>query len=520
MGAKILILHAGTPRFLRRFFLCATAVLIAAAVCFVGCGKGGGSIAGKEPIKRVIKVESNVDALSAWAANGAKASVLVHVDPLDDMAAFPVSLMEDMKNAAGHLKRRNVPPLDNIAAMIEGGGTVSLGFMAGMYKRVIWVIPSSRPVGETPVDDLKNYFLQRRGFPAAALADFKVDGKHITGTVTGVPLTVTRLEDLSLADAENAIVDIDLYYFMATKIENPAYQTGTRTLLGFLRELGARNVRANLVTVNLSTANTMVAMDLRYYGDVIREALTNPGALNGPMPDAWKYMIQAEDSLGAKRFASAAAIYKDIIETTQDNAGIHFFLAIAEGYQDKGPECRAALLDAYRLDSGYLKGFFQLARVLAAAGKIAAGLDVLDTPDLGKLYSTDDMDYQRGVFFYTAHKPLDAMTHLMRVAEQRPNDFGLFTILFRACREAGNDEAEISALEKLVDIDDGRVRREMPWVYADLGRLYEKIGFPGNASEAYEKYIETKPGDSLSTVFRKRIDAWKAKNILGPRGRP
>ncbi len=71
MGAKILTLHAGTPRFLRRFFLCVTAVLIAAAVCFVGCGKGGGSIAGKEPIKRVIKVESNVDALRAWAANGA-----------------------------------------------------------------------------------------------------------------------------------------------------------------------------------------------------------------------------------------------------------------------------------------------------------------------------------------------------------------------------------------------------------------------------------------------------------------
>jgi len=516
MGANHSILRAGTPRFLRRFFSCATVVLIAAAVCLAGCGKGGGSIAGKEPIEKVIKVESNVDALGAWAANGAAASVLVHIDPSDDMAAFPASRMEDMKNAAGHLRRRNVQVLDNIAAMIESGGTVSLGFMAGMYKRVIWVIPSPRPVGETPVDDFKNYFIRRRGFPAAALADFRADGKHITGTVTGVPLTITRLADLSLADTENAIIDIDLYYFMATKIENPAYQTGTKTLLEFLRELGARNVRANLVTVNLSTVNTMVPMDLRNYGDVIREALTNPGALNGPVPDAWKYMIRAEDSLCAKRYASAAAIYNDIISTKKDNAGIYFFLAIAEGFQDKGPECRAALLDAYRLDGEYLRGFFQLARVLADAGKIAAGLDILDTPDLEKILSPDDMSYQRGVFFYTAHKPLDAMTYLMRVAEQRPKDFGLFTILFRACREAENDEGQISALQKLVDIDDGRVKRSMPWVYADLGRLYEKIGYPGNASELYEKHIQANPGDSLSTVFRKRIDTWKAKKIIRP----
>jgi tetratricopeptide (TPR) repeat protein len=198
---------------------------------------------------------------------------------------------------------------------------------------------------------------------------------------------------------------------------------------------------------------------------------------------------------------------------------IYFCLAIAEGFQDKGPECRAALLEAYRLDRGYLEGFFQLARVLADAGKIDAGLHILDTPDLETIVGPDNMTYQRGVFFYTAHRQSDAIKYLTLVAEQWWDDFGLFTILFRAYREAGQDEGQIFALQKLVDIDDERVKREMPWVYADLGTLYEKSGFPGNASELYEKYIQANPEDSLSAVFRKQIDAWEAKKIIRPRVR-
>jgi hypothetical protein len=48
-------------------------------------------------------------------------------------------------------------------------------------------------------------------------------------------------------------------------------------------------------------------------------------------------------------------------------------LAVARGFEGKGPECRAALLDAYRLESAYLKGFFQLARALVDAGTVNAG---------------------------------------------------------------------------------------------------------------------------------------------------
>jgi len=518
MVVNCLKVSADRSHFVRRALPGALTALTIAVFCLAGCGKGGGgdagAIAGKEPIKKIVKVESNVDALRAWSMNGAKASVLIHIDPSDAMTVFPSSVMDDMKTAALQLRKRNVTSLEKLGPMLERGGTVDLGFMAGMFKRVIWVVPTNKHVGAVSADDYRNFLVAKRGFPVGSVQDLFADGKVITGAIAGVPLVITSLADLALAPGETAIIDINLDYFPALKAEDSSYRTGTKTLLQFLRDLEARNVKANLVTVNLSTRNNTVPMDLRYYGGVISEALASPAGLNGPMPAKWQSMIQAEDSLGAKHYAAAAAIYSELTKTVKDGPGLYFSLAVAEGFRDKGDECRAALLEAYRLDGEYLKGFFQLARVLADAGKLNAGLNILDTPDLTKIMAKPEIDYQRGMFFYTAHRPFDAATYLGNVAQYRPNDFGLFTILFRAQREAGNNQGQIFALQKLVSIDDGRVKREMPWVYADLGDLYAKGGFYGNAKEMYAKYMLVYPDDSLSAKFKTRLDTWKAKGLI------
>ena len=505
-------LRLRTPRFTPHIFRCAAAALVAIA-CLAGCEKDPGSIAGKEPVQKVIEVESDVGALGAWAANKAVASVLVHIDPRDDMGAFPVSHMDNLEKVARRLRRGDALALDGVAPMIEFGGTVSLGYMAGLYKRVIWVIPSSRPVGERPVRSFTDYFIQRRGFSREAITGLKAEGAHITGEITGVPITITRLQDLVVADTESAIIDIDLAYFAASKVVDPAYRTGMRTLLEFVRELGAKNVRTKIVTVNLSTRKGDVAADLRYYGGVIREALANPLTLSEPVPDTWKRIIEAEDSLEAKRYGAAAAIYRDIVKTTKGDAGVYFSLAMAEGLQDKGPECRAALLEAYHLDGEYLGEFFRLARVLAASGKTAAGLHLIDTPDIKMFFTVDEIDYQRGLFFYAAHMPSEAVENLVKAEFIQPDNFPLLVTLYKAFRDLGDTGGQIEALQKLVSINESKVAREAPWIYADLGKLYEKRGDFASASKIYEKHIQAKPVDSLSIVFRERIEAWKAKGL-------
>jgi tetratricopeptide (TPR) repeat protein len=194
------------------------------------------------------------------------------------------------------------------------------------------------------------------------------------------------------------------------------------------------------------------------------------------------------------------------------DAGTYFSLAVAQGFQDKGKECRSALLDAYALDSEYLRGFTQLARVLGGAGKVSAGIEILDTPELTKILAPIEVHYQKGVFYYTAHRPFDAITYLQNAATQRPNDFGLYSILFKAYRDAGDSEGQLASLRKLVAIDDGRVKREMSWVYADLGQLYERADSSASAVRMYEKYVQANPEDSLSAVLGKKIKTLSARS--------
>ena len=490
---------------------CLLMVLLLAACYLSGCGRGG-PIAGKEPIKNVFKVENNVGVLRAWTENKAKAAVLIHIDPADDMAIFSSMLADDMKNATVYLKRRNMSVFDKLAPLVERGGVVNLGYMAGMYKRVIWVVPSRRPVSETPPTIYRNFFLDQRKFPKTGVGEFKTEGNHIIGSIAGIPLTITRLSDLSIGEDENAIIDIDLAYFPYKRREDTSFLVGTRTLLSFLRELTDRNVRARIVTVNFSIQSGLVPMDLRFFGDVIREALAKPSMLSGEVPEKWQMMIQAEDSMRTGQYIAAEALYSTILDKGPVDAGTYFSLAVARGFQDKGKECRSALLDAYALDSEYLRGFTQLARVLGGAGKVSAGIEILDTPELTKILAPIEVHYQKGVFYYTAHRPFDAITYLQNAATQRPNDFGLYSILFKAYEEAGDSEGQLATLRKLVAIDDGRVKREMSWVYADLGQLYERADSSASAVRMYEKYVQANPEDSLSAVLGKKIKTLSARS--------
>ena len=495
---------------LDRFLKACVPVMVSITIgSLSGCG-GGGPVAGKDPVKNVFKVEDNIGALRAWTENKAKAAVLIHIDPADDMAVFPAALMDDMKNATVYLKRRNMTVFEKLAPLIERGGVVNLGYMSDMYKRVIWVVPSRGPVGETPPNIYRDFFITQRRLPEAGVGEFKAEGNHIVGSVAGIPLTITRLSDLSIGADESAVIDIDLAYFPYKRREDSSYLVGTRTLLSFLRELGDKNVRTRLVTVTYSIQSGLVPMDLRFFGDVIAEALAKPLTLSGEMPDKWQMMIQAEDSMRAGRYGAAEALYGAILDK-EPSAGAYFSLAVARGFQDKGEECRAALLDAYSIDSEYLRGFVQLARVLGGAGKLVAGIEILDTRELSRIMAPIELEYQKGVFFYTANRPFDAITHLEIAASQRPNDFGLYSILFKAYRDAGDSAGQLASLRKLVAIDDGRVKREMSWVYADLGQLYEKADSTENAVRMYEKYVQANPQDSLATVLSKRIKTLGAK---------
>lgn len=487
--------------------LAAFAAVLAVAA---GCGRES-SVVLEQPLRDVVKTESNSQTLMAWADAGVRADILIHIDGTDDLAIFSTSLHETIKNTADHLERRNSEVVNRIATIIENGGTVNIGMKAGMYGRVIWVIPSPGSVTDLPLENFKQVLMMKRGFPAHELEDFAVSGKHITGTIAGVPLTVTSLEDLETA-GEIALLDIDLSYFAGLQAVSADYRPGTATLLNFLRVLKRKRIPAVMATINRASISQMAPLDIRHYADVIEETLADPSLLEGPVPEKYNLMIQAEKALTEGHYGEAAALYAGLVKTHPYDAGLHFSHAVALGFLDRGEECREAMVRAYGIDSAYMRGFFQLARVLGANGRINAGEALLETSDLKKMLPEVEMEYQRGLFYTQAGLYQQAAAILVDVAAKRPKDFAIRTVLYRAYEELGDTRRMYSILEDLVQLDRDRVARDMPWTFKKLGDLAWNFHLDSVAARWYKQYLALAPDDPDAGKMRELIEKWEGRD--------
>jgi tetratricopeptide (TPR) repeat protein len=220
-------------------------------------------------------------------------------------------------------------------------------------------------------------------------------------------------------------------------------------------------------------------------------------------------MMEAEDSLIAGNYAYAELLYKQLTDRNSDEPGLFFSLAVTRGFAEDAEGCGEALLRAFQLDGAYLRGIFQLASVLAASGRFETGEQILSLSILNNIISPFEMYYQKGLFYLAAGRPRSAVENLKKVANQRPNDFAFYTVLYRAYRESGDSRGMASTLNKLISLDDARVARDMPWVYRELGKLLEDSRLLGGAADFYEKYLGVVPDDPEAADLREKIKIFR-----------
>lgn len=493
----------------RRFNIpCLVAVFFVGISMLGGCAKDT-PVALTDSVKAISRSETNAEVLKSWVIADKKADVLIHIDTSDDMKVIPESYRETMKNASDHLKRKNVLVIDQIASFIENGGTVNLGYKAGLYKRVIWVLPASVPIGESPVESFKRVLYRKRNYSKLDLADLSSDGINVTGTIDGIPITFTTLQDLVIDEGESAIIDIDLGYFIGQKAQENETRMGTRYLIDFLRALKRKRISTSQISINLASISGAVPFDIRFFGDMMVDIFEDPGILEGQLPQKYTMMIEAEDALIAGDYGRAIALYQHLTERDPSDAGLFFSRAVAESFSEDGEAASASLLSAYDLDPAYLRGFFQLARILAVNGKIKAGETILDSSALKKLIPEEELDYQKGIFFFNGKLYYDALVYLEMVAQKRPKDFALRTVMYQAYKATENIGSMTLILEQLIKLDQNRVLRDMPWVYKELGMLSEQVGMTQRALEAYDMYLKYVPKDKDAESIRKKIDDWQ-----------
>lgn len=487
---------------LRRYW----AVSLACIFLLGGCGaEEEPRIAGVDPLERVIQVENELEAIKTWVTSRQKADLLLRFDTIDDIEIVHPTLVQSMKNAADHLKKGNTDVLDQVAPLLETSGVVALGRAAGLYRRVIWVLPVFTSIGELPLDGFKTFLITKRGYSQKDLTDLTRDGKYITGTLGGVPLTITNLEDLNLEE-ESALIDIDLSFFTGMSGAAIGYGAGTASALEFLRALRLKRVETRLVTVTLSNTKRAVPVEFRYLGAIISEALENPAALGQSPPVKMTIAAEAERALFEERTLAADSIYRVLVETNPLEPGFHYSLAMTSGLLRNAEDCAVHLDEAYRLDPVYALGLFQIANTLAANGSLSTAEKLLSRSAVREAFKDNELSYGTGVVYVVGAAPDRALPFLQEAARFDQDDFRLQNLIYRTSRDAGDDEGMIGALEKLFEIDFETVNQHMPWVYRELGVLYEKHGDKQRAGRMYRQYLEIVPSDSTAVELRAKIN--------------
>ncbi len=494
-----LLLHRGGA--LRRFW----AITIVFALLLFGCGaEEEPRIACVDPLERVIQVENELEAIKTWVTSGQKADLLLRFDASDDIEIVHPSLAESMKNAADHLKKGNTDVLDQVAPLLETSGVVALGRAAGLYNRVVWVLPVRTSIGSLPLDGFKTFLITKRGYNREELTDLTQDGNYITGTLGGVPLIITNLEDLNL-EGESALIDIDLSFFTGMSGAAFGYGAGTAPALEFLRVLRTKRVETRLVTVTLSNTKRAVPVEFRYLGTIISEALEDPAALGQSPPVKLTIAAEAERALFEERTAAADSIYRLLVKANPLEPGFHYSLAMTSGLTGNAEDCAAHLDEAYRLDPVYKLGLFQIANTLASKGSLSTAEKLLSRSAVREAFKDNELSYGTGVVYVIGAAPDRALPFLQAAARFDQDDFRLQNLIYRTSRDAGDDEGMLGALERLSEIDPEMVNRHMPWVYRELGVLYEKRGDKQQAGRMYRQYLEVAPSDSTAAELRTKI---------------
>ena len=478
------------------------ALLILVIVIITGCEKReNAAVLGMEPLDRMVKVEDELIALETWVESGQKADLLVHIDAIDDIAIVPPSLEESMKNAADHLKRGNAGVIYDIAAFLETSGTLGLGARADLYDRVVWIFPSRKSISDLGLDAFKNFLVRARGYRQSDLSDLVVRGKWIEGTLGGVPVTVTNIEDFDPGEA-TAIVDFDLSYFSGMQAQNPGYELGTASLLDFLRILKEKRLSTRLATVTLSNKGRIAPVGTRYMGDLIVESLLKPEML-ADTPNKWERMIDAENLLNEERFLDADSLYGPLVEEYPQDAGLQYMRGATLALLGWGRESGKNLTNANHIDKVYLAGFFQVANLMAKRGRMEVAESIVSAPILKEAFRINKLNYNLGVMYITGGQPEKALPLLESSAELEGANVDLALLIYRTARDAGAEAEMISSLERLVQLDRQLVRSRMPWVFRELGILYESNGEDGKAERMYSYYIEAAPEDSAAVELKK-----------------
>lgn len=312
--------------------------LAAGAPAISTAGVPAGALAFLEPVPRLHLVENGNEALPLWAREGVRSAIIVHVDSRHNL------LTDRRESDFGSLKGL-LAAGDFAGLAAAGSGNTVLSdydfdsYLAGAWhlglaREIWWVYPLSREFDAAFLEEMKAFLAERqRGvFARSEIDAFRLEDRLIRGTLNGIPLTISRLEDVP-SFTEPVVLDIDCEYFTGPlSADGPR---GMKELLAAFRDtLARKRIRVSSALVSYSVEGHLLPLHLKYIGRVLQIWLQHPGEDAAFDVRAWDALWEGERAFFKGEYSYARFQFGKAADNLQAGPYASYYLAVTEFAED------------------------------------------------------------------------------------------------------------------------------------------------------------------------------------------
>ncbi|UCH80862.1 MAG: hypothetical protein JSW20_14170 [Nitrospiraceae bacterium] len=269
--------------FSRIRLLAVIAICIISAFLVSSCREPHSPVAAVDPISEADIFEDHSEALVSWMKKGHKDEVLVHVDHHSDCQYVPDHKILSLKKLYENRE------WDEILKHKDSGGVLfSLAdfiypaYRLGIVKKVYWVTTLDLFWSNNPLPVVQAY-LRENKYSDDVIDSFHIDGKKATGSVHGLEVTISTLDDLPPIQ-EPVMLSIDIDYFSNIMKESKINEL--KVIKDFLRILRHKKLKIKNLDITYSVNGGYTAILDRHIGDELVQIFRHPEIVT-----SWKFPV-------------------------------------------------------------------------------------------------------------------------------------------------------------------------------------------------------------------------------------
>ncbi len=343
------------------------AVSILSFLLVSSCREQPSPVAAVDPIPEIEMFEDHSGALVSWMKKGHEDMTLVHVDHHSDCEYVPEHKIQRLR------KLYENKEWDEILKHKDKGGVLfSLAdfiypaYKLGIVKKVYWVTTLDLFWSNNPLPVVQAY-LRENKYSDDIIDSFRIDGKTATGSVHGLEVTISTLDDLPPIQ-EPVMLSIDIDYFSNIMKESKINEL--KVLRDFMSILRNKKLKVKNLDVTYSVNGGYTAILDRHIGDEVVHIFKHPEIVTSwNFPELWRIRDEGFNLIRNDRIEDADTCFDKALTRYPDEPTLLLGKAMCLSYKGKDEESFVLIERLLKSNPEYDPVYIYLSKAFGARGE-------------------------------------------------------------------------------------------------------------------------------------------------------